>query len=178
MKKTFIYLLLLVAFITVSCKKEVSLQSYLVESQDKKGFVNFNIPTNLFELSVDKSSEDDKKILASIHKINITGLPYKTSDEVTYEIEKEKLKAILKSSDYKKLINFKEENMHVSFYYSGKADAIDEIIAFGYGKEKGVGIARILGDKMNITKIMEMLQNAKLNSDNLDFEKFSSLFGI
>ena len=76
MKKLFIYSLLLVAFATISCKKEKSLQGYLVESQDKKGFVSLDVPASLLQLSMDSASEEDRKAYESIRKINITGLPF------------------------------------------------------------------------------------------------------
>jgi len=177
MKKLFIFSLLLVAFVTVSCKNEASLQGYLVDSQDKKGFITLDVPASILQLSMDKASEEDKKAFESIRKVNITGLPYKDTDEATYEIEKNKLKEILNNSDYKKLIKFKKDGMHATIYYSGKADAINEIIAFGYGKEMGVGIARILGDNMNPGKIMEMMKNSKVDGGNLDLGKFKSLLG-
>ncbi len=177
MKKLFIYSLLLVAFVTVSCKNEASLQSYLVDSQDKKGFITLDVPASVLQLSMDKASEEDKKAFESIRKVNIAGLPYKDTDETTYELEKDKLKTILKGSDYKKLINFKKDGMHAAIYYSGKADAIDEIIAFGYGKKMGVGIARIIGDNMNPGKIMEMMNKAKVDGGNLDLGQFKSLLG-
>lgn len=177
MKKLFIYSLLVLSFVTVSCKKEASLQSYLVDSQDKKGFITIDVPASILQLSMDKASEEDTKAFESIRKVNLTGLPYKDTDEATYEEEKGKLKNILKSSDYKKLINFKKDGMHATIYYSGETDAIDEIIVFGYGKEMGVGIARILGDNMNPGKIMQMMENAKVDEGNLDLGKFKSLLG-
>lgn len=177
MKKIFIYSLLLVAFVNVSCKNKASLQGYLVDSQDKKGFITLDIPASVLQLSTDKVSEEDKKAFESIRKVNITGLPYKDTDEGTYNTEKDKLKEILNKSDYKKLINFKKDGMHATIYYSGEADAINEIIAFGYGKEMGVGIARILGDNMNPGKIMEMMKKSKVNEGDLDLGKFKSLLG-
>ncbi|WP_275316792.1 DUF4252 domain-containing protein [Tenacibaculum bernardetii] len=177
MKKLFIYSLLAISFVTVSCKKEASLQSYLVDSQDKKGFITLDVPASILQLSMDKASEEDKKAFESIRKVNLTGLPYKDADEATYEEEKDKLKEILKGSDYKKLINFKKDGMHATIYYSGETDAVDEIIAFGYGKEMGVGIARILGDNMNPGKIMQMMQKAKVDGGDLDLSKFKALLG-
>ena len=177
MKKLFIYSLLLVAFATISCKKEQSLQGYLVESQDKKGFISLDLPASLLQLSTDNASEEDKKAYESIRKINVTGLPFKDTDEATYEAEKNKLKEIFKNSDYKRLINFKKDGATAVIYYTGEADAIDEIIAFGYSKEMGVGIARLLGDNMNPAKIMDMMKKSKLDEKNLDFGKFKSILG-
>ncbi|TDQ25478.1 DUF4252 domain-containing protein [Tenacibaculum caenipelagi] len=175
MKKLLIYSLLLVAFVTVSCKTE-SLQSYLVESQDKEGFITFDVPASVLQLSMEKASEEDKKAYESIKKINITGVPYKNLDEASYEAEKEKLKSIFKKSNYKELMKFKKDGAHAAIYYSGEADAIDEIVAFGYGKEMGVGVARVLGENMNPGKILEMMQKAKMNADNLDLKQFKMIF--
>ncbi|WP_394420952.1 DUF4252 domain-containing protein [Tenacibaculum mesophilum] len=175
MKKLFIYSMLLVAFVTVSCKTE-SLQSYLVESQEKEGFITFDVPASVLQLSMDKASEQDKEAYESIKKINITGVPYKNLDEASYEAEKEKLKAIFKKSSYKELMKFKKDGANAAIYYTGDADAIDEIVAFGYGKEMGVGVARILGENMNVGKIMEMMQKAKMDAGNLDLKQFKMIF--
>lgn len=176
MRKVIIYSLLLLAFVTVSCKNEASLQSYLVESQDKKGFVTLDVPASVLTLSLDKASQEDKKAYESIRKINITGLPYKDTDEATYQTEKEKIKAILSKSDYKQLVSLKKDGVNATIYYTGNSEAIDEIVAFGYSKKMGVGIARLLGDNMNPGKIMEMMKNAKIDADNMDLGAFSSIF--
>lgn len=175
MKKLLIYSLLLVAFVTVSCKNE-SLQTYLVESQEKEGFITFDLPASVLQLSLDKASEEDKKAYESIKKINITGVPYKNLDETSYEAEKERLKSILKKSSYKELMKFKKDGANAAIYYSGDADAIDEIIAFGYGKEMGVGVARILGENMNPSQILQMVQKAKIDAGNLDLKQFKKIF--
>lgn len=177
MKKLIIYSLLLVTFVTVSCKKEASLQSYLVDSQNKKGFVTLDIPASILQLSIDKASEEDKKAFESIRKVNITGLPFENTDQTTYETEKEKLKEILKNSEYKKLMNFKKDDTNAIIYYSGETDAIDEIIAFGYSNKMGVGVARVLGENMNLNSIMKMMQNTKIDGSNLDLNQFKNLFG-
>lgn len=176
MKKLLKYSLLLIALVTISCKNESSLQSYLVESQDKKGFITLDIPASVIQLSMDKASEEDKKAYESIRKVNITGVPSKSLDDATYETEKNKLKEIMNNSSYKKLMNFKKDGMHATIYYTGEADAIDEIIAFGYGKELGVGVARILGENMNPAKIMDMMKSANVKGDNVNLSQFKAFF--
>ncbi|MGG8497213.1 DUF4252 domain-containing protein [Tenacibaculum sp. TC6] len=170
MKKLYIFSLLLLSLLSVSCKKD-SLQTYLVESQEKKGFITIDIPASVLQLNANQSDEEDKTAYESIRKINITGLPYKNSDEATYEAEKNKLKELLNKSSYKKLMNFKNDGVTATVYYSGEADAIDEIIALGYGKDFGVGIARILGKNMNPSKIMSMMKNAKVDLDGVNFDE-------
>ncbi len=176
MKKiTTILSLLIVTLVFTSCKKE-SLQSYLVESQEKQGFITVDVPSSILQLKNDDVSDDVKETLKSIRKINIVALPIK-GNEAAYDVEKEKIKKILKnSSTYKSLMRISSSGVKMSLYYTGSEDAIDEVIAFGYGKKAGVGIARILGDNMNPSKIIEMMKNIKVDGDHINLEKFSAIF--
>ncbi|SEC88067.1 protein of unknown function [Tenacibaculum sp. MAR_2009_124] len=166
MKKLYILSLICLTAFIVSCSKKESLQNYLVESQDKSSFVTLDVPASVVELAEDNLSEEDKVIYKSVKKVNITALPAKNADEGTYEEEKAKLKKILSDPSYKKLMSFKKDGNNIRIYYTGESDAINEIIAFGYGKELGVGVARILGEKMNPSKIISVLKNADLNLDS------------
>jgi len=167
--------LLIVALVFTSCKKE-SLQSYLVESQEKQGFITVDIPSSILQLKTDDVSDDVKTTLKSIRKINIVALPIKGNEEA-YEVEKTKISKILKDAkNYKSLMRMSAKGMKVRLYYTGSEDAIDEVIAFGYGEAAGVGIARILGDNMNPAKIIEMMQNIKLDGDNVGLKQFSAIF--
>ena len=168
-------LLLLVLMIT-SCKNEKSLQGYLVESQEKSGFITVDVPTSFLQLKSDAVSDEVKETLKSIRKVNVVALPIKGNEEA-YEVEKTKLKSIFKNNEeYKSLMSLKVKGMHINFYYTGNTESIDEVIAFGYGKEVGVGVTRLLGDNMNPTKIIKMMNNVKFDKDNLDLESFSAIF--
>lgn len=175
MKKLYITTLVLFTLLLVSCKQE-SLQSYLVNSQEKKGFSHITIPSSILQIGTISLSEEEKKAYKSVHKINVTGLLASNAEAGQYETEKEKLKTILKNSDYKKLMNFKKSGAHITLYYTGDADAIDEFIAFGYGEDFGVGVARILGDNMNMNAIVKMLNKTKLDSDNVNLGQIKGLF--
>ena len=169
-------LLLLVLMIT-SCKNEKSLQGYLVESQEKTGFISVDIPTSFLQLKSDNVSEDVKATLKSIRKVNVVALPIK-GNEAAYEVEKATLKKLFKGNDdYKSLMSMKAKGMHVNLYYTGDTDSIDEVIAFGYGKEAGVGVARLLGENMNPAKIIAMMNNVKIDGDNINLKQFSAIFG-
>ena len=76
-------------------------------------------------------SDDVKETIKSIKKINYAFLPKTADNTVNYEAEKAKLKV----------------------FYTGDTDAIDEVIAFGYGDKNGVGVARLLGEMMNSAKM-------------------------
>ena len=168
--------LLLLVFMITSCKNEKSLQGYLVESQDKSGFITVDIPTSFLQLKSDAVSDEVKETLKSIRKVNVVALPIK-GNEAAYEVERLKLKSIFKDNeDYKSLMSLKAQGMNVSIYYTGDTESIDEVIAFGYGNEIGVGVARLLGDNMNPAKIMEMMNSVKFDGDNVNLDHFSAIF--
>ena len=175
MKKQLYILLLIMGCIITSCKTE-SLQSYLVESQNKPEFSHFSIPSSILKLSKSTISVEEEKAYNSIQKINITGLLTTNAAVGQYETEKNKLKSILKNSDYKTLMNVKNKGYNATLYYKGNTNAIDEIIAFGYGTDLGVGIARILGNNINPNTIIKMLQKTTLDVNDTNLTQLKSLF--
>lgn len=163
------------AFSFTSCNDN-SLQSYLVKSQEKSGFITFDVPASILQIKTDDMSEDVKATLASIKKINVVAMPYNKDKTTELEAEKAQLEKILKGASYKSLMRFTEQSIKVSLYYVGEGDAIDEVIAFGYSDKVGVGIARILGDKMNPANIVKMMQEVKFDSSGINLEQFSGIF--
>lgn len=166
--------LVIVALLMTSCKNN-SLQGYLVESQEKQGFITVDLPVSFLELKDQDVSDDVKATVKSIKKINVVALPYKNNEDA-YEVEKEKLSKILSGDDYKSLMKMNAKGMKVSLYYTGNSDAIDEVIAFGYSKDAGVGIARLLGDDMNPAMIIEMMQNIKIDPSNVSLGSLNAVF--
>ncbi len=157
----FTFLVLVV--LTSSCNQEQSLQLYIVESQEKPGFMVADLSSSFLQLKSSDVSEDLKETLNSIRKINLVGLPYQ-KDSIGYENEKVTIRTILKNSEtYKSLMKMNFEGMNVNLFYTGKTDSIDEIILFGYSKEVGVGVARITGNNMNPGKIIEMMKYVKMD---------------
>tara|TARA_R110001632_G_scaffold28927_3_gene77091 strand:+ start:55923 stop:56459 length:537 start_codon:yes stop_codon:yes gene_type:complete len=177
MKKiTTVISFLVVALLMSSCNKDQSLQSYLVESQDKRGFMTVDIPLSFIKLKSTDVSEDIQKTFESIKKVNLVALPYQNNEEA-YEVEKKAITKILRNSDtYKSLMRMDVKGMKMNIYYTGSSDAIDEVIAFGYSKEAGVGVARILGENMNPSKIMEMMQNIEMDPSQLNLKQFNLSF--
>jgi len=175
MKKITLFLASIVLALSfTSCDNE-SLQSYLVESQEKSGFITFDVPASVLKLNSDEASDESKKALNSLKKINIVALLF-SDNAIELETEKTKIQSILKKSEYKSLMRFTEKKMRISLYYTGSENAIDEIIAFGYGAKQGVGIARIIGENINPSEIVKMLKDVKLDKDGIDLESFSAIF--
>tara|TARA_B110000211_G_C13853337_1_gene453187 strand:- start:59 stop:595 length:537 start_codon:yes stop_codon:yes gene_type:complete len=161
-------------FFTIACENEKSLQSYLVESTRKEGFFTGDLPvSSLISVKSDVSREI-KETMKSIKKINVAFLK-KTDDNIAaYEAEKAILKNIFKSNNYKSLGSVKAKGMNVKVYYTGDTSSLDEVIVFGYSGEAGVGIARLLGDKMNPVKVLEMMNSVNLDGSSLD--SFGNIF--
>ena len=169
-------LLLFLLLITASCKNEKSLQAYLLESQEKKEFITLDIPTSFLKLKSQDVSEDVKVTLESIRKVNLVALPFE-GNESAYEDEKTTVKELFKdNNEYKTLMSMKAKGMNVKLYYSGDTEAINEVIAFGYGKKVGVGVARLLGSNMKPAKIIEMMNSIKIDPDNINLKQFKTVF--
>ncbi|MFY0630950.1 MAG: DUF4252 domain-containing protein [Flavobacteriaceae bacterium] len=177
MKKiTTVLSLFVLALLMTSCNNEQSIQSYLVESQGKNGFMTFDIPVNFLDVKSQDVSDDIKEAIKSIRKVNVVALPYQNNEDA-YETEKNNLSKILKNSDkYKNLMSVNAKGIKMKIYYAGDADAIDEVIAFGYAKEKGVGIARILGDDMDPSMVMKVIENMKIDGGQLNLKQFNLAF--
>jgi hypothetical protein len=174
-KLTIILASLFLAFSFTSCNDNESLQSYLVKSQEKKGYITFDVPASILQVKSDQVSAETKETLNTLKKINIVAMLLNDNAEELLT-EKVKIETILKNDDYKSLMRFTEKGIKVNLYYTGTGDAIDEVIAFGYAADKGVGLARILGDKMNPARIMKMMNDIKLDSSGISLDQFSALF--
>ena len=173
---TKIFSLLFLFLMICSFKNEKTLQEYLVESQEKTGFIAVDVPTSFLQLKSEDVSEDVKLTLESIRKISVVALPIKGNEEM-YDDEKATLKSIFKdNTEYKNLMSMKVKGLHVTIFYKGNPASIDEVIVFGYGKKVGVGVARLLGNKMNPAKIIEMVSTVKIDTEKLNREQFSAIF--
>ena len=77
MKKiTTLIVAFILAFSFTSCKDE-SLQGYLVKSQEKSGFITFDVPASILQIKSDDVSADTKATLNTIKKINVVAMPFK-----------------------------------------------------------------------------------------------------
>ena len=170
MKKAVIILTVLAIF--VSCNQQKTIQTYIVENQDKPGFMSVDLPMSLIQLNSDKVPLDVKDGYESIKKVNVLGLPYLNNNEA-YEIEKKAISLILNNSTlYKNLMKMDMNGMSVSIYYNGDANDINEVIVFGYSKKIGVGVARVIGNHMNPTKISQMAEYLKIDPNQLNLQQF------
>ena len=132
MKKTVtIISAVILSFLCFSCNNEQSLQSYLVESQEKPNFMSIDVPLSFIKLRTNEVSNEVsneiKEAYKSIQKVNLIGLPY-LNNEAAYEVEKKTLSTILRNSkSFKNLMRIDVKGMNMSIYSNGDSDAIDEV---------------------------------------------------
>ena len=109
MKKAVIVLSVLAIFI--SCNQQKTIQTYIVEKQDKPGFMSVDLPMSLIQLNTGKATLEVKEAYGSIKKVNVLGLPYLNNNEA-YEIEKKAILSILNNSTlYKNLMKMDMNGM-------------------------------------------------------------------
>jgi len=166
--------MLLLVFLATSCKNEKSLQKYLVETSGKEGFITGDIPVSSLISAKADVSEEIKETIKSVQKINVAFLQKTTENQALYETEKNTLKNIFTNNNYKSLGKMKAQGMNVTLYFTGETDAIDEIIAFGYSNEVGVGVARLLGKNMSPAKMLEMMNYINVNQESM--KDFGNIF--
>ena len=116
MKKiTTLIVAFILAFSFTSCNDE-SLQSYLVKSQEKSGFITFDVPASILQVKSDNVSNETRETLKSIKKINVVAMLFK-DNATKIGAEKAQLVKILKGKEYKSIMRFTEKNMKFILYW-------------------------------------------------------------
>lgn len=165
-----------VSLLILACNNEKSLQQYYVENQEDSKFISLDIPTSLFAKS-DNLEPEQRKTLESVRKINVLAYPLNGEND-SFDAEKAELEEILSNDEYQLLMKFGSNDRKAALYFTGEEDAIDEIVAFGYDRERGMGVARILGKDMNPQNIMELIKSLDDEDVNVEGLKgFAEMMG-
>lgn len=162
--------LLCSVMLMMSCDNKQSLQEYYVNNQGNNEFVAVDLPTSLFA-NTESLSDDQKKTLETVKKINILAIPKKQENQAKIVAEKSKISNILDDEKYQLLMKYGGGNSKMEVYFTGDEEAVDEIILYGEDDVKGIGIARVLGDKMNPSDILQLvtsLRKGDLDMDGLE----------
>ena len=164
-------------FVLMSCETKPSLQTYFVDHQETPTFISMDVPISFLGVNDIQVTKAQKEAIASIDKLNMLGYSLKSGSLDVYNEEVTKIKALLNAENYNELLrlgNPKEGKIKIT--YTGSDEAIDELVIFGESKEFGFAIIRVLGDDMNVSKIMELgpiinkLDTKEMNVDGfLDF---------
>ncbi len=165
-------------FFLQSCQSD-SLQKFFVDSQNNDNFISVDIPASLLGLTENLDlNEEELKTLKSVKKINLLMLESSEGTKDFFMSQKDRLNTILKGNSFTEILKFRTQGMDVKIFFTGKEDAINELIVFGYNDETGMGVARVLGKEMNLNDIMNLSSKVDIDPSALPFGDFESLIGI
>ncbi|CAM4136978.1 DUF4252 domain-containing protein [Gillisia limnaea] len=150
-----------------SCNNEESLQQYYVANQGNNEFVAIDVPTSMFTSS-DSLSPEQKATMETIKKINLLAIPKKAENIQIIEDEQIKISEILKNEKYELLMRYGGGDTRVEIYYTGDEEAVDEIIVYGFDQDRGMGLARVLGDDMNPGDILSLFRSLEKGDIDMD----------
>lgn len=157
----------------VSCSSEPSLQKYFVEHTDKKDFIAVDVSPSILNLNETKLSAAQKEAINSFDKMNILAFKANDKNQAEFELERNKVKAILKDPKYQELMKVGSGKDGASISYVGSDDNIKEFIVFANRKENGFAVVRVLGNNMNPNNIMTLM--SVLKESKIDMEQLKPL---
>ena len=169
-KKSIVMVLLVAAF--TSCNQGPTLQTYFVDNELKSGFISADIPTSFIDVDQVEMTDEQKEAYESVDKLNVLAFTLGDDNKEEYDVELDKVKAILKDPKYQELMrggSSKDGKFMVKFI--GEVENIDELIVFANAKDKGFLVARVLGDDMNAGKLMSLqsvLKDANFDDTNIN----------
>ena len=170
MKTRFFISALLVLLILVSCNSEPSLQKYFVENTENKDFIALDISPSILNVDKAKLSREQTEALNSFDKMNILAFRANDKNQVQFETERAKVKAILKNPKYQELMKVGSGKDGASVSFVGTDENIEEFVIFANRKENGFAVVRVLGKNMNpnnIMTLMSVLKESKIDMEQL-----------
>lgn len=161
-------IVLLSVFFASSCETKPSLQKYYVKNTEAADFVSLDIAPSIINTDSAKLTPDEKAALASFDKMNI--LAYKTDSTHTEKFDQEikEVKALLKDDSYQQLMKVGSGSDGAAVYFVGDEAHINEFVVLASKKENGFAVVRVLGNDMNPTHVLNMLQLLKKSDMKLE----------
>ena len=169
MKKIYIIALIGSLFLT-GCNSWPSLQKYFVEKTENKDFIVLDVSPGILQLDKSKLTVEEAQALSSFEKINVLAFKLDSTNVAQYDVEKSKVKEILKEKKYQPLMKFGSGKTGASVSFVGDEKHIEEFVLFAYGKGNGFGVVRVLGKDMNpkgIMTLMSILKDSKIDMAQL-----------
>jgi len=167
---------ILASLLLLSCNSEPTLQKYFVENSAKKGFVELDLSSSLINKDKAKLTPEQKIALESFSKMNILAYKLDGNNKEQYDLESQKITAILKNKEYQQLMKVGSGKDAATVSFVGDENHIDEFILFAKKRENGFAVVRILGDDMNPNNIMNMI--SLLKSSNINMDQLKPLQGL
>ncbi|OEK08718.1 hypothetical protein A8C32_00095 [Flavivirga aquatica] len=177
MQRTIKYILILfIAVSFTSCTDGASLQKYYVDNQEAKNFISQDFPLTMIEIDKSNFTKAQNDAYNSVKKINFLGYKANKTDNETLKTELAKVETILSNGKYNDLMEFNDKGNKVIVKYLGDEEIADEVIVFGNSKELGFGIVRVLGDDMNPSKMVTLIE--VLQKSNIDESKVQDIMNF
>src|SRR5690606_32718620 len=174
--KTFKFLSVLILGLGfIACNNEPSLQEYYVKNQENKEFVALDLPASMLA-NMESLDENQRKTLETVKKVNLLAIPLKPENESRIEEERNNVNDILKNEKYQLLMKFGMGDTKMELYYTGDDEAVDEVILYGFDENRGMGIARVLGENMNPGDIMNLVRS--MEKGDIDLSGISGMSQI
>ena len=150
------------------CETKPTLQKYYVKNTESADFVSVDLAPSVINTENIKLTPDEKAALASFDKMNI--LAYKTDSTQTEKFDQEikEVKALLKDDSYQQLMKVGSGSDGAAVYFVGDEAHIDEFVVLASKKENGFALVRVLGNDMNPTHVLNMLQLLKKSDMKLE----------
>ncbi|WP_163398963.1 DUF4252 domain-containing protein [Flavobacterium fluviatile] len=164
---------ILVLLTLVSCNSEPSLQKYFVENTENKDFIALDISPGILNVDKAKLSAEQSEALNSFDKMNILAFRANDKNQVQFEAERAKVKAILKNPKYQELMKVGSGKDGASVSFVGTDENIEEFVIFANRKENGFAVVRVLGKNMNPNNVMTLM--SVLKESNIDMEQLKPL---
>lgn len=169
---------LLLSFVVVvlvaSCaSSDLSLQKYYIDNKDNKNFLSVDIPASIISLQ-ENAGADVVDAYNSLKKLNVLAFKKDQSNEAEYQVERKKVKAILKSGKYAELMRVKDKGVNFVVKYEGdeETESFDEVVVYASDKTKGFALVRVLGSDMTPDKFMKLVSAVKdVDTSNGSFKE-------
>ncbi len=158
MKKIVNSLLVAAMLVLTSCSSTQSLQEYFVDNSDNPNFLSVDLPVSLLNMDKVDLNDNQREALNSLKKMNILAFKKSDSNAAEFELEKAKVKTILKNGKFIDLMKLNTSYGKGQIKYLGDDEMIDEVIIYGDSDEKGFMLIRVLGNNMKPANLVQFIQ--------------------
>jgi len=170
---------LIFVFLLNSCSSEQSIQEYYVSNAENPNFISFDLPPSLLNIDQAGLTAQQKQSLGTLKKLNILAFQKKEENSTDFELEKNKVKSILKNADYSELMKMNTDFGKATIQVKGDDDTLDELIIYGNNNEKGFVLIRVLGDDMNPASLIQIMQvMQKSGNSGKGLERLGEIFDM
>lgn len=162
----------------LSCNQDPTLQSFYVENELKPGFTSLDVPVSMLKIDEEALDEEQTEAYESVEKLSMIAFVLDDKNQAQFETEYAQVQEILKNEKYQELIrggNATDGKFVAKFV--GQEDSVDEFVLLGHSSDKGFTVVRVLGNDMNLNKIMKLstvFEN--MDFEDMDLGQFSDFF--